>query len=173
MEPHGGQTGRPVLVPGLENIVRVAGGEDLAFALDEDGAVWAWGRGASGVLGDGDTSEHSSAKPVRCGAFPPSGASRPSSTPASPSTPTAGSGGGAPGWCWATTARAGPMGRPCASPFPGRSSRSPAGCDRRDGLRGDRGRCGAADRGDLRPVPDRFQVGHGSSPCGEGNHVAA
>ncbi|MFD5495236.1 RCC1 domain-containing protein [Streptomyces sp. NPDC127091] len=70
VEPHGGQTGRPVLVPGLENIVRVAGGEDLAFALDEDGAVWAWGRGASGVLGDGDTSEHSSAKPVRVRGLP-------------------------------------------------------------------------------------------------------
>ncbi|MGY3202149.1 RCC1 domain-containing protein [Streptomyces sp. TE5632] len=70
VEPRGGQTGRPVLVPGLEDIVRVAGGNDLALALDEDGAVWAWGRGASGALGDGDTSEHSSAKPVRVRGLP-------------------------------------------------------------------------------------------------------
>ncbi|WP_406727205.1 RCC1 repeat domain-containing protein [Streptomyces sp. GD-15H] len=70
VEPRGGRTGRPVLVPGLENIVQVAGGNDLALALDENGAVRAWGRGVSGALGDGDSSDHSSAKPVRVRGLP-------------------------------------------------------------------------------------------------------
>ncbi|MGW3681085.1 RCC1 domain-containing protein [Streptomyces prasinus] len=71
VEPRGGQSGRPLLVPGLEDIVQVAGGNDVAFALDGDGAVWAWGRGVGGVLGDGDASDHVSVKPVRVRGLPP------------------------------------------------------------------------------------------------------
>ncbi|MFE9938924.1 RCC1 domain-containing protein [Streptomyces hirsutus] len=71
VEPRGGQRGRPVLVSGLENIVQVEGGGDVAFALGEDGAVRAWGRGVGGVLGDGDTSDHGSAEPVRVRELPP------------------------------------------------------------------------------------------------------
>ncbi|MFB8776471.1 RCC1 domain-containing protein [Streptomyces broussonetiae] len=68
--PTGGQSARPVHVRGLENVVQVAGGSDVAYALDRDGAVWAWGRGVSGALGDGDTSDHVSAKPVRVTGLP-------------------------------------------------------------------------------------------------------
>ncbi|MEV8597643.1 RCC1 repeat domain-containing protein [Streptomyces sp. NPDC052012] len=71
VEPTGGQSGRPVQVRGLTDIVQVAGGADVAYALDRDGAVWAWGRGVSGALGDGDTTDHVSARPVRVAGLPP------------------------------------------------------------------------------------------------------
>lgn len=70
VEPRGGQTGRPVLVPGLEDVVEVAGGSDVAYALDRAGVVRAWGRGVSGAVGDGDTSDHATAKPVRVTGLP-------------------------------------------------------------------------------------------------------
>ncbi len=70
VEPTGGQSARPVHVAALKNIVQVAGGSDVAYALDRGGAVWAWGRGASGALGDGDTSDHASATPVRVTGLP-------------------------------------------------------------------------------------------------------
>lgn len=71
VEPTGGQTPSPVKVEGLERIVQVAGGGDHALALDADGDVWAWGRGASGSLGDGNAEQHSSATPTRVGGLPP------------------------------------------------------------------------------------------------------
>jgi regulator of chromosome condensation len=71
VEPRGGQTGRPVAVPGLAGIVQVAGGHDVAYALDAAGAVWAWGRGVSGALGDGDTAEHFAAVPAVVAGLPP------------------------------------------------------------------------------------------------------
>ena len=64
VEPTGGQTGRPVEVAGLTGIVQVARGHDVAYALDSAGAVWAWGRGALGALGDGNTADHVSAVPA-------------------------------------------------------------------------------------------------------------
>ncbi|MDT6984343.1 RCC1 domain-containing protein [Streptomyces lusitanus] len=70
VEPRGGQSGRPVLVGGLKDVVQVAGGSDVAYALDRDGTVRAWGRGASGALGDGDRSDHTSARPVRVDGLP-------------------------------------------------------------------------------------------------------
>ncbi|MFC8373018.1 MULTISPECIES: RCC1 repeat domain-containing protein [unclassified Streptomyces] len=70
VEPRGGQSGRPVLVRGLRDVVQVAGGSDVAYALDRDGTVRAWGRGASGALGDGDRSDHTSARPVRVNGLP-------------------------------------------------------------------------------------------------------
>lgn len=69
-EPRGGQTGSPVLVPGLTDVVQVAGGEDVAYALDRDGVVRAWGRGVGGALGDGDVQDHSSAGPTRVEGLP-------------------------------------------------------------------------------------------------------
>jgi len=42
----------PVEVPGLANIVAVAGGENTAYALQRGGAVWAWGDDSTGELGD-------------------------------------------------------------------------------------------------------------------------
>ncbi len=41
------------LVPGLSNIVAVAGGTGHAIALRSDGTVWAWGGNDYGDLGDG------------------------------------------------------------------------------------------------------------------------
>ncbi|WP_030276743.1 RCC1 domain-containing protein [Streptomyces sp. NRRL B-24484] len=70
VEPAGGQSARPVQVDGLKGVVQVAGGSDVAYALDRDGVVWAWGRGVSGALGDGDTSDHISAKPTRVTGLP-------------------------------------------------------------------------------------------------------
>ncbi|MCT7352337.1 RCC1 repeat domain-containing protein [Streptomyces sp. 15-116A] len=71
VEPTGGQSGRPVHVRGLKDIVQVAGGTDVAYALDRDGAVWAWGRGVSGALGDGKTAHHNAARPARVAGLPP------------------------------------------------------------------------------------------------------
>lgn len=70
VEPRGGQPGRPVLVPGPRDVVQVAGGSDVAYALDRDGTVRAWGRGAGGALGDGDRPDHASARPVRVNGLP-------------------------------------------------------------------------------------------------------
>jgi hypothetical protein len=41
----------PSQVPGLVNIVKIAAGQSHSVALDKDGAVWAWGDSASGLLG--------------------------------------------------------------------------------------------------------------------------
>ncbi|GEL16745.1 hypothetical protein PA7_05820 [Pseudonocardia asaccharolytica DSM 44247 = NBRC 16224] len=71
VEPRGGQTPSAVRVGSLSGIVQVAAGTDVAFALDGAGAVWAWGRGAQGVLGEGDTSDHVSTVPRRVPGLPP------------------------------------------------------------------------------------------------------
>ncbi|MFE1029539.1 RCC1 domain-containing protein [Streptomyces sp. NPDC058818] len=70
IEPRGGQMGRPLLVPALKDVVQVAGGNDVAYALGRDGVVRAWGRGVNGALGDGDTSDHARAEPVRVAGLP-------------------------------------------------------------------------------------------------------
>lgn len=71
VEPTGGQTTRPVRVADLDRIVQVAGGSDFALALDDDGVVRAWGRGATGTLGDGDMGQHISATPREVAGLPP------------------------------------------------------------------------------------------------------
>jgi len=43
---------RPVEVPGLADVVAVTGGENTAYALERDGAVWAWGDDSQDELGD-------------------------------------------------------------------------------------------------------------------------
>jgi alpha-tubulin suppressor-like RCC1 family protein len=48
---------RPVPVSGLRNVVRIAAGADSAYAVLRDGAVWAWGRGVDGELGNGSFSD--------------------------------------------------------------------------------------------------------------------
>ncbi|CCK29022.1 RCC1 repeat domain-containing protein [Streptomyces davaonensis JCM 4913] len=68
--PTGGQSARPLQVEGLKNIEQVVGGSDVAYALDRDGTVRAWGRGAGGALGDGDTTDHVSANPTRVTGLP-------------------------------------------------------------------------------------------------------
>ncbi len=40
-------------VPGLSNIVSIAGGSSHVIALKSDGTVWAWGDNTFGDLGDG------------------------------------------------------------------------------------------------------------------------
>lgn len=70
VEPTGGQTPNAVTVPGLSGITDVAGGSDFALALDEDGAVWSWGRNASGSLGY-DTDDDISAVPQQVPGLPP------------------------------------------------------------------------------------------------------
>ncbi|MCO1656038.1 RCC1 domain-containing protein [Pseudonocardia humida] len=71
VEPTGGQTGRPVGLAAPTGVVQVAGGRDVAFALDGAGAVWAWGRGVQGVLGDGEVADHVSAVPRVVPGLPP------------------------------------------------------------------------------------------------------
>lgn len=71
VEPRGGQSGRPVTVEGLSDIVQVAAGHDVAYALDAAGTVRAWGRGVRGALGDGDTSDHVSTVPTVVTGIPP------------------------------------------------------------------------------------------------------
>ncbi|MFC5953312.1 RCC1 domain-containing protein [Streptomyces pratens] len=188
-EPRGGQTGRPVLVPDLKNIVQVEGGGDVAFALDEDGAVWAWGRGVGGVLGDGDTSDHVSVKPVRVRGLPP--IRRIASfefTGLAVDTD-----GGLWGWGPALVLGAHGKGRrgaaPVRIPVPGPVlDVSGRHVIVEDGIEGGIEEGGEEDAGevltrtpsgvraaggDLRPVPGRSRAGPGPVPCGEGNRVAA
>jgi hypothetical protein len=46
---------QPVVVPGLGGVEDVTAGRDHALALTADGAVFAWGLGSSGQLGDGSS----------------------------------------------------------------------------------------------------------------------
>jgi len=41
----------------LEDIVAICAGANHAFALDENGNLWAWGGGNNGVLGQNSTSD--------------------------------------------------------------------------------------------------------------------
>jgi alpha-tubulin suppressor-like RCC1 family protein/predicted transcriptional regulator len=43
----------PGQVDGLSGIVSISAGIDFCFALDKNGAVWAWGEDSAGQLGDG------------------------------------------------------------------------------------------------------------------------
>jgi regulator of chromosome condensation len=66
-----GSTDDGVPVSGPVGVAQVAGGRHVAYARDAAGGVWAWGRGAHGALGDGDTSDHVSAVPTRIAGLPP------------------------------------------------------------------------------------------------------
>lgn len=55
----------PVEVPGLTNVVEVSGQLAGSSARQADGTVWVWGNGGQGQLGDGNTTAHTSAVPVR------------------------------------------------------------------------------------------------------------
>lgn len=65
-----GQSGDPAEVRGVSGVEQVAAGDDTAFALDGSGAVWAWGRGVYGLLGDGNAEDHVSAVPRRVEGLP-------------------------------------------------------------------------------------------------------
>jgi hypothetical protein len=51
-------------VPGLSNIVAIAGGWDHSMALKSDGTIWTWGNNWAGQLGDGTTVQRDYAAPV-------------------------------------------------------------------------------------------------------------
>jgi hypothetical protein len=50
-------------VPGLTNVIAIAGGERFSMTLGADGTVWPWGANASGQLGRGMFLPSSSADP--------------------------------------------------------------------------------------------------------------
>ena len=56
---------KPITVPIAKPVRKVFAGPTHAFAVDADGALWAWGNNAIGQLGDGTTG--SRAAPVRVG----------------------------------------------------------------------------------------------------------
>jgi alpha-tubulin suppressor-like RCC1 family protein len=59
---------KPILVPGLKNIVSIAAGSGHSLALKSDGTVWAWGNNDKGQLGNGKTGhtfDLSIAKPIQ------------------------------------------------------------------------------------------------------------
>jgi hypothetical protein len=49
----------------LQDVVRVGAANQIGYAVTSDGAVWAWGRGNLGQLGNGDAHRDSSEVPVR------------------------------------------------------------------------------------------------------------
>jgi len=78
---YGGQLGNntvknnttvPVQVSNLKNIVSIAGGFVIGYALDSSGHVWAWGEGNYGQFGNGTSSVDSfSITPVQVSNLPP------------------------------------------------------------------------------------------------------
>lgn len=58
----GGEVTR-VAIPTASRVRSVVAGDDAAFAICDDGTLWAWGRNDAGQLGDGTTSNRTS--PVR------------------------------------------------------------------------------------------------------------
>jgi len=67
----------PIKVDGLSDITKVGAGDLAYFAIDKQGAVWAWGKGAFGELGDGvatccgDEDEHIVTRPIKVDGLPP------------------------------------------------------------------------------------------------------
>jgi alpha-tubulin suppressor-like RCC1 family protein len=62
-----GQRQLPVLIPGLGNVVQLAGGSGTSYALESDGTVWVAGWGGYGELGNGtsgNTAESDTFVPV-------------------------------------------------------------------------------------------------------------
>jgi alpha-tubulin suppressor-like RCC1 family protein len=55
----------PAKVPGLSNVVAVAGGYRSVYALKSDGTVWAWGTNHRGQLGNGKKSTSTISKPAK------------------------------------------------------------------------------------------------------------
>ena len=49
----------------LSNIISIVAGDNFAMALSADGAVYTWGNGSNGKLGDNNTSSHNAYYPQR------------------------------------------------------------------------------------------------------------
>jgi len=47
----------PQQVPGIGDVIAIAGGNNFCLALKNDGTVWAWGHNNEGQLGDGTTTD--------------------------------------------------------------------------------------------------------------------
>ena len=55
----------PVEIPGLREVVAIAGGQNTAYALRRDGTVWAWGDDVQDELGDDGSSPRQIPKRIR------------------------------------------------------------------------------------------------------------
>jgi YD repeat-containing protein len=55
----------PIVVPGLNNMLAVSGGDRFTAALKSDGTVWTWGWNGFGQLGDGTFTDRSSPVQVK------------------------------------------------------------------------------------------------------------
>jgi RHS repeat-associated protein len=76
----------PTTVPGLTNVVAVAGGQYASLVSKSDGSVWAWGDNTDGQLGTGNRT--SSALPVQVAGSGGTGTFSGAAQPASYPTPT-------------------------------------------------------------------------------------
>ncbi|TWD75226.1 alpha-tubulin suppressor-like RCC1 family protein [Kribbella amoyensis] len=57
----------PVTASPLTDVVAIAGGRDMSYALRSDGTVWGWGLNTTGQVGDGTTTMRT--RPVRVGSL--------------------------------------------------------------------------------------------------------
>lgn len=57
----------PVVAGPLSDVVAIAGGRDMSYALRSDGTVWGWGLNTTGQVGDGTTTMRT--RPVRVGSL--------------------------------------------------------------------------------------------------------
>jgi alpha-tubulin suppressor-like RCC1 family protein len=57
----------PVMVSPLTDVIAIAGGRDMSYALRSDGTVWGWGLNTTGQVGDGTTTMRT--RPVRVGSL--------------------------------------------------------------------------------------------------------
>ena len=55
----------PVTVSPLTDVIAIAGGRDMSYAIRSDGTVWGWGLNTTGQVGDGTTTMRT--RPVRVG----------------------------------------------------------------------------------------------------------
>ncbi|HEX5752852.1 MAG TPA: RCC1 repeat-containing protein [Archangium sp.] len=58
------QRSTPVRVSGLSDVVAISAGRNHSLAMHADGTLWAWGRNATGQLGDGTTTQRATPVPV-------------------------------------------------------------------------------------------------------------
>jgi len=57
----------PVVVSPLTDVVSIAGGRDMSYAVGSDGTAWGWGLNTTGQVGDGTTTQRT--RPARVGSL--------------------------------------------------------------------------------------------------------